>query len=145
MSLNTFNHTPPNLCCKHVLTDSLKELIAPNNLTIWLGRSIPARLLALQRLGSIQTLAMLLWCEKGEKDRARERERWWGLPGHWKDEGMTKTTICSLYFLPAAPVTSKGCITMIQLQTAGRRRKRLSKTESKQEKHVESRTCSPLS
>lgn len=74
MSFNTFNHAPPNLCCKHVLTDSLKELIAPNNLTIWLGRSIPARLLALQRLGSIQTLAMLLWCGKRVRQSERKRE-----------------------------------------------------------------------
>lgn len=51
---------PPNLCCKHVPTDSLKELIAPNNLTIWLRRSIPTRRLALQRLGPIHTTAVLL-------------------------------------------------------------------------------------
>lgn len=66
---------PPNLCCKHVPTDSLKELIAPNNLTIWLWRSIPTRLLALPRLGPIQTLAMLLWCREGEREREIDRER----------------------------------------------------------------------
>lgn len=59
---------PPNLCCKHVPTDSPKELIAPNNLTIWLLRSVPTRLLALQRLGPIQR-------REGERGRGRETER----------------------------------------------------------------------
>lgn len=51
MSLNTFKPAPPNLCCKHVPTDSLKELIAPNNLTIWFQKYIPLRLLALRSWG----------------------------------------------------------------------------------------------
>ena len=66
---------PPNLRCKHVPTDSLKELIALNNLTIWLWRSIPTRLLALPRLGPIQSPAMLLWCREREREREIERER----------------------------------------------------------------------
>lgn len=93
MSFITFNRAPPNLCCKHVPTDSLKELIAPNNLTIWLLRSIPTRLLALQRLGPIQ----MAESERGSK----------GLPGGWKEKRMTKTTICSLSFLLATPDASK--------------------------------------
>lgn len=70
MSFSTFNWAPPNLCCKHVPTDSLKELIAPNNLTIWLQRSIPTRLLALRRLGPIQMPP-----PQSCRGAARERER----------------------------------------------------------------------
>lgn len=84
MSFNAFNRSPPNLCCKHVPTDSLKELIAPNNLTIWLWRSIPTRLLALRRLGPIQTPAMLLWCRErergGEACQEAEKRREWQRP-----------------------------------------------------------------
>lgn len=72
MSFSTFNWAPPNLCCKHVPTDSLKELIAPNNLTIWLRRSIPTRLLALRRLGPIQ---MPPSAPQSCRGAARERER----------------------------------------------------------------------
>lgn len=105
MSFNTFNWAPPNLCCKHVPTDSLKELIAPNNLTIWLRRSIPTRLLALRRLGPIQ---MSPNAAVEQRERGREAERGSerggkGLPGGWKEDVMTKTTICSLSFLLATP------------------------------------------
>lgn len=80
MSFITFNRSPPNLCCKHVPTDSLKELIALNNLTIWLFRSIPTRSPALQRLGPIQ---MTLWLREREVVKAcqeAERRREWQRP-----------------------------------------------------------------
>lgn len=100
MSFSTFNHAPPNLCCKHVLTDSLKELIASNNLTIWLGRSIPARLLALQRLGPIQAPAMLLWCRETEWEGEREVVR---LARTLKRGGNDKDHHLLLMFLAGNP------------------------------------------
>lgn len=83
MSFITFNRAPPNLCCKHVPTDSLKELIAPNNLTIWLLRSIPTRLLALQRLRPIQ---MALWLRESVWGRGRESERASEVDREWQRE-----------------------------------------------------------
>lgn len=59
VTLNTFKRAPPNLCCKHIPGDCVKELIAANNLTICLWRSVPTRTGSLQRWRPIQTLGLL--------------------------------------------------------------------------------------
>ena len=105
---------PANLCCKHVPTDSLKELIAPNNLTIWLWRSILVKLLAQWCLGPIQMPAMLLWCRKREREKEGKVVR---LARRLKRGRNDKEHHLLHVFLVSDPGRQqRPCIAMIQLQ-----------------------------
>lgn len=108
-----------NLRCKHVPIDALKELIASNNLTRWLQRSLHRQKVVLPRLGSIQRGLQCCSGEERKRERYREVANACREAEKRRQGGRNDHHLLLVFLISDLKHQRRPCISMIQLQTSG--------------------------